>query len=84
MRPSVKHLQVFESICYGCRPKEHRNKFLRKVQIGVLAGYSLHSKAYKIYLVYSGKISISTNFASDKNSEWNWNQSQVDEDEIVD
>ncbi|XP_021301096.1 uncharacterized protein LOC110429402 [Herrania umbratica] len=71
-------------VYYGRRPKELRNKLLRKAQIRVLTGYSLHSKAYKIYLVYSGKISISRNFASDKNGEWNWSQSQVDEDEIVD
>ncbi|EOY07998.1 Uncharacterized protein TCM_022316 [Theobroma cacao] len=36
MRPSVKQMQVFESISYGRIPEEHQDKFLPKAQIGVL------------------------------------------------
>ncbi|EOY20321.1 Cysteine-rich RLK (RECEPTOR-like protein kinase) 8 [Theobroma cacao] len=84
-RPSVDHLRVFGSLCYQHIPEEQRDKLQPKAQIGVLIGYSLKSKAYRIFQVESGRISVSRNVVFDENRSWNWEQSQAaDSNEFID
>ena len=39
-KPSVAHLRVFRSICYGHEPKVKRDKLDQTANIGVLVGYN--------------------------------------------
>ncbi|EOY10183.1 Uncharacterized protein TCM_025551 [Theobroma cacao] len=57
-------------------PEEHKDKLQSKVVMGVFIGYSQHSKAYRVYHVDSGKISISRNVSFDEGSSWNWDKPQ--------
>lgn len=49
-RTSLNHLRVFGSKCVMQRPKQHRRKWDRVRESGVLVGYSEKSKAYQVLM----------------------------------
>ncbi|EOX92993.1 Uncharacterized protein TCM_001856 [Theobroma cacao] len=65
-KPSVDHLRIFESICYFHVPEELRDKLQPKAKLGVFIGYSQQSKAYRIYQIESGKVSVSRHVTFDE------------------
>ncbi|EOY17849.1 Copia-like retrotransposable element, putative [Theobroma cacao] len=65
-RPSVDHLRIFASICYLHVPEELRDKLQPKAKLGVFIGYSQQSKAYRIYQIESGKVSVSIHVTFDE------------------
>ncbi|PRQ45332.1 putative RNA-directed DNA polymerase [Rosa chinensis] len=48
-KPNVSHLRVFGSPCYIYRDREYLAKFDAKSDKGVFLGYSLNSRAYRVY-----------------------------------
>ncbi|WRX10629.1 hypothetical protein QQP08_003116 [Theobroma cacao] len=55
---------------------ELRNKLQPKTQKGIFVGYSLESKAYRVYLIDSGKIFISRDVIFDEDHKWDWEEPQ--------
>ncbi|XP_062029072.1 uncharacterized protein LOC133745095 [Rosa rugosa] len=51
-KPNVGHFHAFGSICYILRDREHLGKFDVRSDEGVFLGYSLNSRAYRVYGVY--------------------------------
>ncbi|KAM5586525.1 hypothetical protein ABKV19_005444, partial [Rosa sericea] len=48
-KPNVGHFHVFGSPCYILRDREHLGKFDARSDDGVFLGYSLNSRAYRVY-----------------------------------
>lgn len=77
IKPLVDHLKVFGYLCYQHILEQLRDKVKPTAQIGIHIGYSLQVKAYRIYLVDSGKVSITRNVIFDEDREWNWEEQQL-------
>ncbi|XP_040370261.1 uncharacterized protein LOC112183342 isoform X2 [Rosa chinensis] len=48
-KPNVSHLRVFGSPCYIYRDREYLGKFDARSDKGIFLGYSLDSRAYRVY-----------------------------------
>ena len=49
-KPNISHLHVFECKCFVLNnDKDNLGKFDAKSDEGIFVGYSLHSKAFRIY-----------------------------------
>ena len=56
-KPSVKYFHVFGGKCYVLKDGyEHLGKFDAKADEGIFLGYSLESKAYRVYVIESQKV----------------------------
>ena len=49
IKPTLKILKVFSCLCFSYIPQVKRDKLEKKSERGVFVGYSLVSKAYRIY-----------------------------------
>ena len=56
VKPSVKHLKVFSSLCYLYVPSIKRGKLDERAEKGVFVGYAAESKGYIIYSLSRMKI----------------------------
>ena len=61
---TLKNLKVFGCLCFSYIPQVKRDKVKKKSEPGVFVGYSLVSKAYRIYQPKYGKVIISRMFSS--------------------
>ncbi|WJZ92853.1 hypothetical protein VitviT2T_011828 [Vitis vinifera] len=77
VKPSVKHLKVFGSLCYLHVPSVKRGKLDERAEKGVFVGYAAESKGYRIYSLSRMKIVISRDVHFDENSYWNWDLKKV-------
>ena len=68
VKPFVKHLKVFGSLCYLHVPFIKRGKLDERVEKGVFVGYAVESKGYRIYSLSRMKIVISRDVHFDENS----------------
>ena len=48
-KPNLKHLHDFGSTCFVLNDREHIRKFDPNSDKGMFLGYSLNSKAYRVY-----------------------------------
>ena len=60
-KPNLKHLHEFGSTCFVLNDREHMSKFDPKSDEGLFFGYSLNSRAYKVYNKRSKTIMESAN-----------------------
>ncbi|KAI3669130.1 hypothetical protein L6452_40354 [Arctium lappa] len=67
-KPNIKFLRVFGCRCYILRERQGLSKFDKKADEGYLVGYSLTSKAYRIYIIRTKTIVESMNVSFDENS----------------
>lgn len=74
IRPSVKHLRIFGSICHRHIPDERRRKLDDKREKMVLIGYD-PTGAYRLYDPIKKKVTISRDVVIDENVSW---QDKVD------
>lgn len=68
-KPSVRHLRKFGSTVYVGVPKQHRGKLDPKARKGVLVGYALGTKGYRIWLPESEKVIESCDVSFPKTEE---------------
>ncbi|KAK8916713.1 hypothetical protein KSP39_PZI022778 [Platanthera zijinensis] len=73
-KPNVQHLRTFGCLAYRHIPKEGRRKLEMKAEKGVFIGYSLESKAYRIYNPVTKKLSISRDVIFEEGASWDWDQ----------
>ena len=76
-KPSLKFLKVFGCVCFVYIPQNKRDKLDKKAIPGIFVGYSLVSKAYKVYHPQTGNMTISRDVHFNEEEEWNWNDSQT-------
>ena len=60
-KPLVSHLRTFGCISYALINSQTRQKLNEKSEKCIFIGYSLESKAYRLYNPLSGKVIISRN-----------------------
>ncbi|KAI3667612.1 hypothetical protein L6452_42678 [Arctium lappa] len=66
--PNIKFLRVFGCRCYILKERQGLSKFDKKADEGYLVGYSLTSKAYRIYIIRTKTVVESMNVSFDENS----------------
>ena len=66
MKPSVRNLKIFGSVCYALIPIAKRSKLDEKALTGVFIGYSEQSKAYRVYDPAAKKIHITRDVRVDE------------------
>ena len=60
-KPNIKYFRNFGSECYIIKDKETLGKFDTKSHLGIFLGYSVSSKAYRVYNQNSQVIKESSN-----------------------
>ena len=66
-KPTVKYFHVFGAKCFTLKDDEQLGKFESKAHEGIFLGYSLESKAYRVYVVDHKKVIESMNVTFDDN-----------------
>jgi len=79
IKPSVKNLKVFGCLYYTHVPEVKRDKLDKKAEIGIFVGYSLQSRAYRIFYPMTGKITVSRDVMFLEEDEWNWIDGRITE-----
>ena len=65
-KPSLKYFHVFGTKCFVLKDgNEHLGKFDAKAEEGIFIGYSLESKAYRVYVIADQKVVESLNVTFD-------------------
>ncbi|KAJ0080658.1 hypothetical protein Patl1_12136 [Pistacia atlantica] len=72
-KPRVSHLKVFGCIAYALI-KSQSQKLDKKSEKCIFIGYSLQSKAYRLYNHVSGKMIISRDVVFNEDASWAWNE----------
>ncbi|KAM6582397.1 hypothetical protein CsatB_009399 [Cannabis sativa] len=70
-KPSLKHLKVFDCICYSHIPKEKRDKLDEKTAKGIFLGYNTQSKGYRVYSLETNNLIISQDVKFDEDATYN-------------
>lgn len=80
VKPSLKNLKIFGCLCFSHIPQVKRDKLDQKAELGIFIGYSLVSKAYRIFQPHTMKIIISRDVQFLEHEQWDWkddSQSQI-------
>lgn len=64
-KPNIKHLHVFQSICYVLQDRENLDKFELKSDLEIFIRYSYNNRAYRVYNLRSSNLVESINFFID-------------------
>ena len=64
-KPTLKYFYVFGAKCFVLKDGEHLGKFDVKADEGIFLGYSLESKAYRVYVIEHQKVVESLNVTFD-------------------
>ncbi|GBO28009.1 hypothetical protein AVEN_147108-1 [Araneus ventricosus] len=67
-KPSVKHLKAFGSTAYSGVPKQLRKKFDMRAEKGIMVGYALKTRGYRIWLPNERKIVETINVSFDEDN----------------
>ncbi|XP_072054397.1 uncharacterized protein [Arachis hypogaea] len=71
-RPSIYHFRVFGCIAYAHVLDQLRKKLDDKAKKCIFIGYSIDSKAYKLYNLETKKVIISRDVTFDEKDMWEW------------
>ena len=66
-KPTLKYFHVFGGKCFVLKDDEHLGKFEAKAHEGIFLGYSLESKAFRVYVIEHKKVIESLNVTFDDN-----------------
>ncbi|KAG8482698.1 hypothetical protein CXB51_024274 [Gossypium anomalum] len=75
-KPSLAHIKVFGCLCYSQVPAVKRDKLSKRAVSGILTGYSLVKKGYKILNPLTNKIQVSRDVVFDEKACWNWERNE--------
>ena len=64
-KPTMKYFHVFGGKCFVLRDDEHLGKFEAKASEGIFLGYSLESRAFRVYMIDHKKVVESLNVIFD-------------------
>ena len=77
-KPKLQNLKTFGCLCFSYIPRVKRDKVDKKAEPGIFVGYSLVSKAYKIYLPQDNKVIVSRNIQFFESESWNWEKNKLE------
>ncbi|KAK5819944.1 hypothetical protein PVK06_024979 [Gossypium arboreum] len=86
-KPSLAHMKVFGCLCYSQVPAVKRDKLSKRAVPGILTGYSMVKKGYRILDPLTNKIQVSRDVVFDEKACWNWDKNEpeaVSEELVVD
>ncbi|KAG6474130.1 hypothetical protein ZIOFF_068054 [Zingiber officinale] len=72
VKPIMKNLKVFRCVCYTHIPSVRRDKLDQKAEVGIFIGYSMRSKAYRIYQPWNEKVIMSRDVKFFEEAKWIW------------
>lgn len=52
-KPSVAHLKRFGCVAYVHMPKQNRRKLDARAKLGIIVGYAIQTRGYRIWLLHS-------------------------------
>jgi hypothetical protein len=82
VKPCVKHLRVFGTLCFRHIPDQLRRKLDDKAQPAVMVGY--HSTgSYKLYDPIGKKVMFNKDVSFDESNSWNWEENSSSQSKIV-
>ena len=64
-KPNLSHFHVFGCTCYILNDREQLGKFQAKIDKGVFLGYSINSRAYRVFNLRTKTIMESINVVVD-------------------
>ena len=64
-KPNLKYFRRFGSICFILNDKKQRSKFDAKIDEGICLGYSLNSRAYRVYKKRTNVVMVFVNVVVD-------------------
>ena len=70
IKPTIKHLKFFGSVCYVHVPDEKRSKLDEKAAMGIFVSYGTLLKGYRVYDVSGEKVIVSRDVKFDENLLW--------------
>nr|KYP64079.1 Retrovirus-related Pol polyprotein from transposon TNT 1-94 [Cajanus cajan] len=73
-KPKLLNLKTFGCLSFSYIPQVKRDKLDKKAEPGIFVGYSLQSKAYRIYLPQSNKVIISRDVQFLEDKQWSWEE----------
>lgn len=82
-KPELLNLKTFGCLCFSHIPHVKRDKLDKKAESGIFVGYSLTSKAYRIYFPHQNKIIVSRDVKFMESDSWSWedeNKSEFQEE----
>ncbi|WVZ10601.1 hypothetical protein V8G54_015131 [Vigna mungo] len=71
-KPELFNLKIFGCLCFSYIPHIKREKLHKKAEPVIFVGYSLISKAYRIYLPHKNKVIVSRNVKFLEFDCWSW------------
>jgi len=71
-KPLLKNLKIFGCLCFSHIPQPKRDKLDKKAEPGIFIGYSLQSKAFRIFQPQTGKILVSRDVEFVEQKQWDW------------
>ncbi|WVZ15253.1 hypothetical protein V8G54_012819 [Vigna mungo] len=71
-KPELFNLKIFGCLCFSYIPHIKRDKLDKKAESGIFVGYSLISKAYRIYLPHRNKVIVSRDVKFLEFDCWSW------------
>ncbi|TXG55930.1 hypothetical protein EZV62_017243 [Acer yangbiense] len=77
IKPYVKHLKVFGSICYSHVADAKRSKLDDKAEMGIFLGYAANSKDYRVFNLQAKKLIISRDIQVDEDAYWDWENEHI-------
>ncbi|KAG8472606.1 hypothetical protein CXB51_034394 [Gossypium anomalum] len=86
-KSSLAHLRIFGCLCYSQVPSVKRSKFDKRAQVGILVGYSLEKKGYRILDPSTNKVFASKDVVFNERASWNWDKNEpeaVSEELVID
>jgi transposase InsO family protein len=75
-KPSLHNLKVFGCVCFTTVPQVNRDKLDKRAEPGIFIGYSLVSKAYRVYQPQTKKIFVSRDVQFVEDQSWCWNDKE--------
>ncbi|KAG8475459.1 hypothetical protein CXB51_032225 [Gossypium anomalum] len=75
-KPSLGHMKVFGCLCYSQVPAVKRDKLSKRAIPGILTGYSMVKKGYRILDPLTNKIQVSRDVVFDEKACWNWERNE--------
>ncbi|KAA3471208.1 Retrovirus-related Pol polyprotein from transposon TNT 1-94 [Gossypium australe] len=72
IKPTLENLKVFGCLCFYHVPQVKRDKLGKKSKHGIFVGYSLVSKAYRIYQPQTWKMIVSRDVQFLEDEQWDW------------
>ena len=71
-RPAVSFLRTFGCIAHVQKTKSYLKKLEDRSTPMIFVGYEMGSKAYRVYNLVNGRVSVTRGVVLDEDAQWDW------------